>query len=289
MKWTNSIFLVDAKYLCYRRVYALLNSPISSVENSMMYGFVDTLLSLAKGLKVTQKKVIKPSNIILCWDSKHSLRRIAYKDYKKKSKLSEHDEKVIDKIQEAYPKLMYWCKRMGFTSALAAGYEADDLFAGYTRQHDDKQYVIVTNDEDIYQLLDDHVALWMLRKKPILFTQEDFEEKYEIMPQLWSGVKAIGGCKSDNVPGLKGVGEKRALQFLTSKLSSKMQRSIAERKGEVIHWARFTRLPYNNTEFDLSLDPTDINWDEFTKWCQIYNMRKFIMQYNEFKEAFNFK
>jgi hypothetical protein len=68
-----------------------------------------------------------------------------------------------------------------------------------------------------------------------------------------------------------------------------MQRSIAERKGEVIHWARFTRLPYNNTEFDLSLDPTDINWDEFTKWCQIYNMRKFIMQYNEFKEAFNFK
>ena len=101
MQWNDSIFLVDAKYLCYRSVYALFGMDISSVENAMMYGFMDTLRSLAKGLKVTQKKVIKPSNIILCWDSKHSLRRMAYPDYKKRSKLDDHQEKVIEKIQEA--------------------------------------------------------------------------------------------------------------------------------------------------------------------------------------------
>jgi DNA polymerase-1 len=289
MKWNNSIFLIDAKFLCYRSVYALFNEPISSVENSMMYGFMNTLLSLAKGLKVTQKKVIKPSNVILCWDSKHSYRQMKYPDYKKKVKLTDQQEEVMAKIREAYPKLMYWCRRMGFTSALMPGYEADDLFAGYVRQYNHKHYVIVTNDEDIYQLLDEHVAIWLLRKKPFLFTEEDFIEKYNVHPTSWAEVKAVGGCKSDNIPGLQGIGEKRALQWVRAEASEKIRKSISNRWTEIHNWLKYTRLPYNGVQFkNLSLDPTDIDWDEFTKWCQIYNFKRFIIEYTKFREAFDF-
>ena len=288
MQWNGSIFLIDAKYLCYRSVYALFNTDISSVENAMMYGFMNTLLSLARGLKVTQKKVIKPCNIILCWDSKHSLRKIAYPDYKKKPKLSDHQEKVIEKVQEAYLKLRYWCKRIGFTSAICPGYEADDLFAGYVRQHKDNQYTIITNDEDIYQLLDKHVAIWMLRKKPFLFTKEDFIEKYNIMPKSWSHIKAIGGCKSDNIPGLVGIGEKRALQWVRAEASKKLRESISNRWVEIIHWLEYTKLPYNGEKFNLSLDTTNIDWDNFTKWCQIYNMRRWIIKYDKVREILTF-
>jgi DNA polymerase-1 len=255
----------------------------------MMYGFMNTLLSLARGLKFTQKVKIMPSNIILCWDSNHSLRQIAYPDYKRKPKLDDYQEKVIAKVREAYPKLRKWCKRMGFTSALCAGYEADDLFAGYTRQYNHQQYVIITNDEDIYQLLNKHVAIWMLRKKPFLFTREDFIGKYAMYPVRWPEVKALGGCKSDNIPGLQGIGEKRAVQYVCDKLSDKITKGIEDRWEEVMYWSRFTRLPWNGVQFDLSLDLTDINWDEFTKWCQIYNMKRFIMDYNKFREAFDFR
>ncbi|GAG21103.1 unnamed protein product, partial [marine sediment metagenome] len=174
------------------------------------------------------------------------------------------------------------------TSALCPGYEADDLFAGYTRQHKDKQYVIVTNDEDIYQLLNHNVAMWMLRKKPILFTVEDFIDKYGIDPGQWATIKALGGCKSDNIPGLENIGEKRALQWIRREASKKIDDSIKSRVEEYLCWAEFTTLPWISTKFDLSLDPTEIDWDVFTKWGQIYNMKRFIIQYNEFREAFDF-
>jgi 5'-3' exonuclease len=131
----------------------------------------------------------------------------------------------------------------------------------------------------------------MLRKKPFLFTREGFMEKYNnLTPPSWALVKAIGGCKSDNISGLKGIGEKRALQYVTGETSDKMYKSIYKRWIEYNYWSRFTTLPYNGVLFkNLSLDTTKIDWDDFTKWCQIYGLRKFIIQYTKFREAFDFR
>jgi len=101
------------------------------------------LKSLAKGLKITQKNVVKPSNIILCWDSRHSYRKVIYPGYKKKPKLSDYQEEVLIKVREAYPKLKQWMKRIGFNCAYSTGFEADDIFAGFTKQFPDQNFIII--------------------------------------------------------------------------------------------------------------------------------------------------
>jgi len=254
----------------------------------MFYGFMNTLKSLAGGLKVTQKNIIKPSNMILCWDSKHSYRKMEYKNYKKKPKLTDYQEEVLKKVREAYPKLMKWMKRVGFTCGHSPGYEADDIFAGYTKQFKDQNFVVITNDEDIYQLLNGNVALWMLRKKPFLMTEESFRDNYKISPELWPLVKAIGGCRSDNIPGLRGTGEKLALDFVRGELKGKRKNHIIVSSESVFHWAKFTRLPWQQTKFDLSLNKTKIDWDEMTRFAQVYNMKSLVIKYDEYRRAFTF-
>jgi DNA polymerase-1 len=285
----NPIFLIDAKYLCYRSVHALFNEPISSVQGSMFYGFMNTLKSLAKGLKITQKNVITPSNIILCWDSKHSYRKMEYRDYKKKPKLSDYQEQIFLKIREAYPKLRKWMERVGFNCAYCPGFEADDIFAGFTQQFPDQKFVIVTNDEDIYQLLSENVALWMLRKKPFLMTEENFKEKYGIEPDMWATIKGTGGCRSDNIPGIGGVGEDTALKFARGELKGTRLKKITDNLEKALYWCRFTRLPWAETKFDISLNGTDINWDEMTRFAQVYNLKSLVFKYQEYRRSFTFE
>ena len=74
--------------------------------------------------------------------------------------------------------------------------------------------VIVSTDRDLYQLLrQDRVSVWdPLKKKPV--TERSFTMKYGIGPDEWAPVKAIAGC-----PGVKGVGEKTAIKYLTAEMN----------------------------------------------------------------------
>jgi DNA polymerase-1 len=290
--FNNSIFLIDSKYLCYRSVYALKKTPIDQINSAMYFGFMKTVIGLAKGAKVHKtKEVLHPKEMILCWDSKHSYRKMSYPPYKDKdrSKLTPEEEKTLEKINRGTQELVTWTQRMGFVNTYLPGYEADDMFAGYTEKYLNQKFVIVTTDEDIYQLLSANVAIYKPGKKPVLFTETDFTEKYGILPSSWALYKAIAGCKSDNIPGVPGMGPVKTLAYIKGEQPEKTRLAMRRNMKLINFYMTLTALPYLGRDFGFTLDArTEINWEEFTRFCQIYNFRSFIMDFVEIKEAFTY-
>lgn len=278
-------FLIDSKYLCYRSVYGLFNLSLQDVERNMFYGFVKTLFSILKGVKLENKKILKPFMLALCWDSRHSYRKMAYPNYKARRPVPENQLKVIEQIDQSIPKLRSWMERIGFINAIYPGYEADDIFAGYIGKYPEFNFVVTTNDEDIYQLLSSRVVVYMLRKKSFVMTRENFIAEYKIDPSKWACIKAIGGCKSDNIPGVPGIGEKKAIKYILSEGKGECCEVIKEYKSDIAFFYTLTKLPYLHGNFpNLTIDKINFNYEEFTKFCQIYNFRSFVMQLGELRE-----
>ncbi len=288
-KWNDSIFLVDANYVAYRGLYGLFQAPISEIENAMFYGFTNTLISIGKGVKVGKER-IKPKNIILCWDSKHSYRRMLYPGYKKRpDNLDDHQKKVIEAVQVAFPKLRSWMQRINIPGYLYAGYEADDLMAAFVKQFNHK-FIIVTRDEDLFQMLNKRVAMYRLvKKEKKLYTVDTFIDKYGIGPNKWARVKAIGGCTSDTIPGVKGIGEKTAIKYLADGdmgVSIHQSSKILSNIERIDLFETLTTLPLEGKVFpQLSIDKREPDWDAFTKFCQVYNFKSFIMKFKDVMEA----
>lgn len=287
-EWDNSIFLVDANYIAYRGVYGLFQAPITEIENAMLYGFMKTLVSIGKGIKVGDKQRLKPSNMILCWDSKHNYRKMLYPPYKKKpNNLTDHQERVLDSVRATFPRLREWMSRINIPGYIFAGYEADDVIAAFTKQFKER-FIIITRDEDLYQLLDERVSIYkMVKGEKKLYTVDTFTRTYGIKPNAWAFVKAIGGCSSDNIPGVRGVGEKTAVKYIAEeKLNIKLTDKIINNVDMVRLFQRLTRLPFDNRRFNsLSVEKKEPNWDAFTNFCQIYNFKSFVVKFKEIRRA----
>lgn len=97
------------------------------------------------------------------------------------------------------------------------GYEADDVIASVCHTlPPNHTAVVVSADQDLYQLLSGQVSMYNPHKKEVM-TSRLFREKFlDLPPGRWPEVKAIAGCKSDGVPGCKGVGEVIASKYLTT-------------------------------------------------------------------------
>lgn len=103
---------------------------------------------------------------------------------------------------------------LGFTRLEVPGYEADDVLATLAKKAEKEGYEvrILTADRDLYQLVSDRVAV--LHPEGHLITPEWLWEKYGLRPEQWVDFRALVGDPSDNLPGVKGIGEKTALKLL---------------------------------------------------------------------------
>ena len=94
------------------------------------------------------------------------------------------------------------------------GYEADDIIAGVVYGlPDGDRAIMVSSDRDLYQLLSRRAALYNPVTKRF-YTARDFKKEYGVPPDCWDCVKAVAGCSTDEIPGLDGVGEASALNYL---------------------------------------------------------------------------
>lgn len=102
------------------------------------------------------------------------------------------------------------------------GYEADDVIASVCQGlHRSHSAVIVSADQDLYQLVSPNVTIYNPQKKEV-FTERLFREKFlGLSPSRWKEVKAVAGCKSDGVPGVFKVGEITAAKFLVDQTEAK--------------------------------------------------------------------
>lgn len=254
--------VLDATYLCYRAFHALGELSYEGVETTVPFGFFQEVESL--------REQFKSKRFVFCFDRSGSKRREMYPDYKGQKARKERtpdERRARTSLQRQMCRLATdYLPKMGFRNIFhQPGYEADDFIAsvclGPHPFTDD--IIIVGCDSDLYQLLrhkryslgktsgkryDYDISIWNPLTKKLL-TYEWFVGKFGIDPMQWVDVKAIAGCDSDNVKGIKGVGEKTAARFLAGTLPTHHKTYESIIRGNDI-WQRnlpLVKLPLEGT------------------------------------------
>jgi len=210
-------------------------------------------------------------NFAFCFDSRFSLRQQEYPEYKVKRRTERELKESLDpKAQkqragmfrqiEAMPGLLH---TMGSRNIFGqTKFEADDQIASIVNNNPDTELVIVSADSDLFQLLRPGVtALNPMSKK--LTTDESFQAEWGIPPIQWSSVKAWAGCSSDNIEGLRGVGEKTAILWLQGKLKQENKKYALFSDGLQVYTRNkpLVTLPYAGTQVNKLADQSgNLNW-----------------------------
>jgi 5'-3' exonuclease len=157
----------------------------------------------------------QPTHLVVAWDVKRNetKRKNLFESYKET-----RAELPLPLIQQ-YETMTRVLQELGVAQMSIEGHEADDVIGALAKKwsHEKKQpCFIYSNDRDLFQLLDEHVSQIVAVKKrgEIVFTLQHFRDEFGIEPSQWIDVKALLGDKSDNVPGVAGVGEKAALPLI---------------------------------------------------------------------------
>lgn len=207
--------LLDVSYLAYRAFYAGMGQlSFNHIKTGVVYGVLKEIMFLQDRFQ-TKK-------IGFCFDVGKPNRSYSCPTYKSNRKENKSDEelKMILEVKNQL-KLMRkeYLPEVGFQNIFwQKGFEADDVIAKIVLDRPKRKFIIVSSDQDLYQLLGYNCSIWNPASKE-LRTEEWFREKYGCGPEAWVQVKAMAGCSSDNVPGITGVGEKTALKFIRGELS----------------------------------------------------------------------
>jgi 5'-3' exonuclease len=251
------ILLIDSQFICYQAHFALDRlTNGSGEETEVIFGFLSRINYLAH--------LFKTNEIVFCWDSKHSLRRKVRPEYKKQRRDSKDYKKLIPVFRQMESLRTDILPSMGFANIFHhKGLEADDLMAHVCRSTID-QIVMVTADNDMFQCLASNISMYnpSSKKKSKTITREDFCKSYGITPSMWWKVKAIAGCKSDNVQGVRGVAEKTAIKYLLGKTTPTQTRKIRSHKKLILENVKLVKLPFDEP-VDLQLKQDGLMWEKF--------------------------
>ncbi len=202
--------IVDTPNLCWRAYYS--------------YGAKEPLVSVILAVKDVQDiaRELDCAHVAWAFDRPPYKRRELFPTYKLKPENVTEDDDPKDELRRQVTKLRTdYLPGLGYTNILSSnGYEADDVIAQCCAldNHTERRFILCSGDQDLYQLLSRRVAVYQPIGKQFL-TAKWFRAEYGIPPSLWPDVKAIGGCVSDQIPGVDGVKEKTAIKYLTGKMN----------------------------------------------------------------------
>lgn len=201
--------LVDGNNLLFRSYYATAYSG-NFMKNSKgfptnaLYGFTNMI-----------NKIINeecPTYMIVAFDKGKTFRHEKYEQYK------DGRIEMPDELKVQFPLAKELLTHMGIKYYECDNYEADDIigtFAKYCDEEEDFIGTIVSSDKDLLQLISHDVDIKLLKQKDyIRYNEKSFKEAYGIEPINIIDLKALMGDSSDNIPGVKGIGEKTALKLL---------------------------------------------------------------------------
>lgn len=208
----STLMLIDGHALAYRAYHAFppLTTKTGELVNAV-YGFSRILLTVLNDLK--------PEYLAVCFDlPKPTFRHTQFVGYK-----AQREEMPTD-LQTQIERIKTAVDTMNIPSFAVEGYEADDVIGTISREaiegemdHVDK-VLIVTGDRDAFQLVSDVVHVYMPpRSKEAFYTEFDpsgVTEKMGIGPAQIVDFKSLAGDASDNIPGVRGIGEKTAVKLL---------------------------------------------------------------------------
>ncbi len=206
---TKRLFLFDALALAYRAYYAFINRPLTNAKGqntSAIYGFLTFLNFILESQK--------PDYIAIAFDaSAPTFRHKLYQDYKATR------QKMPEDMATQIPILKEIIQAYNIPLLELDGYEADDILGTIAKKAEQNgiQSYLVTSDKDYMQLVSDSVFLFKPGRqgnKHEIITPESIIKRFGIEPYQIPDLFALTGDTSDNVPGVPGIGEKKALPLI---------------------------------------------------------------------------
>ncbi len=252
-----NLYLIDGNSYIYRAYYAIRGlSTSKGVPTNAIYGFINMLL------KIIREK--KPDGIVISFDSPvPTERHRLYEEYK-----AQRPETPGDLVQQI-PNIRKMISAFNIKIFELPGYEADDILGTIAKEAASKgiDVFIVTGDKDMLQIVNNRVKIYDPMKDKIL-DEIYINERYGIGPERITEFMALTGDAVDNIPGIKGVGEKTARELLSEfeSLDDLLNNANKIRKDKlrmlVSENADIVRLSKKLVTLNTSV-PIDINIEEF--------------------------
>ena len=226
----EKLVLIDGNSLINRAFYAMpLLTTRSGIYTNAVYGFMNMFFKMYSD--------IKPDYVAVAFDLKApTFRHKMYREYKGTRK------PMPEELRPQIPLLKETLNAMGVATLEKEGFEADDII-GSVAKSADIYTVIFTGDRDSFQLVDENISVYFTKKgitETEIYNADNFYDKTGIFPSQVIELKALMGDSSDNIPGVKGVGEKTAISLIkeygtidvlyehTSDLKGKLLEKITE-------------------------------------------------------------
>lgn len=273
--------LIDGNNLLFRSYYATayngnLMKNSKGFPTNALFGFVNMLN------KIINEE--KPEYIMVAFDTGHNFRKDLCDTYKDGRIETPNDLKI------QFPEAKKICTLLGIKYIECDNYEADDIIGTFARMADeDKNYnaTIISSDKDLLQLISDEVDVKLLKQKDyILMNEQTFFEYYGIKPIRMIDLKALMGDPSDNIPGVKGIGEKTALSLLVKydtldnlynhldELTPKTKEKLLNDKESAFFSYKLATI-YKTIDFDYTFESIKYNKPDITGLIEKYKELEF--------------
>ncbi|MFA4834301.1 MAG: DNA polymerase I [Patescibacteria group bacterium] len=208
-KTKEKLIIIDGNALIHRSFHALpptMATKAGEMVNAV-YGFTAVLLKAIREFK--------PEYVVLTLDRKApTFRHEQFKEYKATR------VKAPDELYAQIPRVKEIAESFSIPIFEKDGFEADDLIGTIARKTDGKiEKIIVTGDMDTLQLINDHTKVYTMSRglsDSVIYDEKAVKERFNLTPEQMIDFKALRGDPSDNIPGVKGIGEKGAIELLTN-------------------------------------------------------------------------
>ena len=287
----DKIILLDGNSLSYRAFYAMpaLQNKSGLYTNSV-YGFT---LMLERMLED-----IKPKYALVAFDKgKQTFRHKTYQDYKGTR------DKTPSELVEQFGYVRELLDSYGIKYEEHFDYEADDIIGSYAKLAEKAglEVIIISGDKDLTQLASDNITIYYTRRgvtEVDHYTPEFINEKYGLSPEQIIDMKGLMGDKSDNIPGVAGIGEKTAIKLLAEYKTvenvldnidnisgKKLKERLAEGKEDALLSKElatiFTEVPVENKLEDLTFSENRSKKKELFEKLEFVSFLKKLAENND--------
>lgn len=280
----KKLMIIDGSSLLHRAFYALpLLTTKEGIYTNGVYGFLTMLYRI--------KDEYKPDYLCVAFDKKGpTFRHKEYKEYKGTR------QSTPSELAQQFPMIREILKAMNIITIELSEYEADDIAGtlAKTGEEEGLDTILVTGDKDYLQLATDHTKVLITRKgisELDIYDRDKIIEEFGIEPVQFIDLKGLMGDKSDNIPGVPGIGEKTGLKLLKEygnmdnvyknidNISGKKLKEnlienqslayISKRLGEII-----THVPLDVTIDDLAVKESD--WKILVPMYENYEFKSLL-------------
>ncbi len=200
---SRTLYLVDGSNHAFRVFHAMPRLTAGGQHTGALMGFANLLRWL--------DREVAPDYCAVVFDKGPSFRVDLFPDYKG------HRPSMPEELREQWDKLPELIEAWGYATILPDGYEADDVIGTLAARHagEDLEVWIVSGDKDFSQLVNEHVRILDLKGgSPRVIDTAAVLERFGVPPDRIIDVMAMWGDSSDNVPGVPGIGEKKATKLI---------------------------------------------------------------------------